>query len=176
MLTFAIPRGIPVPIAGRSLVIAIILAFSLSNGTEAATRPSSALDPDTIVVEASGDVPGLTPKELTAYLAGRLQEETPDPSHFSPGKPGAVHAPNRVVWAFKVLRRVWKGGSHRGFQSPSNWVFYLSAEVKLYLRDTYQTTMITQPSVSGTPDDQVLSEMVHDVAQAMFVENKPNVP
>ena len=128
--------------------VAIFLAAILSHVATAATLPSAA-DSKTVVVEASGVVPGFTSAQLNAYLAGRMREETPAPWQFSFRKQGAARAPNRVVWAFKSLRVAWKPGAHKGFPSPTNSVTYLSAEVKLYLKDTYQMTMITQPTISG---------------------------
>lgn len=163
---------IPVRPAWTALVATIVLTAILYQVAAAATRVAPASN--TVVVEASGDVPGFTATELTGYLAGRLHEYAPAPWQFSAAQPGMGPAPNRVVWVFKTLRKDWKGGSHRGFPSPTNSVFYLSAEVKLYLSGTYQTTMMMQPSVSGGPDDEALARMVNDVAHTLFVENKPD--
>jgi hypothetical protein len=33
--------------------------------------------------------------------------------------------------------------------------------------------MITQPSVSGGPDDAAVEDMVHNVAHSLFVQNEP---
>jgi hypothetical protein len=152
--------------------MAIFLAPILSHVAAAATLPSAG-DSTTVLVEASGVVPGFTSGQLNTYLAVRMREETPVPWQFSVPKQGAAPAPNRVVWAFKSLRVAWKPGAHKGFPSPTNSVTYLSAEVKLYLGDMYQMTMITQPTISGGPDDDALAEMVHNVAHALFVENNP---
>jgi hypothetical protein len=162
-------------ITKTSLMTATIIPFILTN-TEAATPPSSSLNSGTVVVEASGNVPGFTETQLATYLARRMHEETADPWQFSAGKPGAAPAPNRLVWSFKTLRVEWKAGSHRGFPSPAHSVFYLSAEVKLYLKNTYQTTTLAQPTISGETDDKGLSELVHNVAHILFVENKPDMP
>jgi hypothetical protein len=81
-----------------------------------------------------------------------------------------------VVWSFKTLRVEWKGGSHKGFPSPTHSVSYVSAEVKLYLKDVYQMTMLAQPSVSGGWNDKALSGMVHNVAHTLFVDNKSELP
>ena len=153
---------------------AIILPFILTNVAAAATPPSSSLDSHTVVVEALGHVPGFTLVQLATYLALRMHEETAAPWQFSAGQPGAAPAPNRVVWSFTTLRVEWKGGSHKGFPSLTHSVSYVSAEVKFYLNDTYQMTMLAEPSVSGGPDDKVLSEMVNNVAHTLFVENKPD--
>jgi len=150
----------------------ILLAPLLSQVAAAAATIPSVADSHA-VVEASGTVPGFTSGQLNAYLARRMQEEAVAPWQFSPRKQGSAPAPNRVVWAFKSLRVDWKPGAHKGFPSPTNSVTYLSAEVKLYLKDTYQMTMITQPTVSGGSDDDVLAEMVHKVAHTLFVENEP---
>jgi hypothetical protein len=87
-------------ITKTSLMTAIIIPFILTN-TCAATLPFSSLDSATVVVEASGNVPGFTETQLATYLARRLHEETTDPWQFSAGKPRAAPAPNRVVWSFK---------------------------------------------------------------------------
>jgi hypothetical protein len=73
------------------------------------------------------------------------------------------------------LKKVWKGGSHSDFPSPANQETYLRAEVKLYLNGNYQMTMDTHPSVGNKPEDKALFGMVHDVAHALFIENKTDV-
>jgi hypothetical protein len=156
------------------VLTAIALPFILTNVAEAGTPPPSSLDSDTVIVEASGRVPGLTQAQLTAYLALKMREEITAPWQFSAGQAGTLPPPNRVVWSFKTLRVEWKGGSHRGFPSPTHSVSHVSAEVKLYLNNTYQMTMLVQPSLSGGSNDRVLSEMVHNVAHTLFVENKPD--
>jgi len=151
---------------------ATILAFVLTSVAEAATPRAPSVDSDTVVVEASGTVPGFTQAQLADYLADRMQEETAAAWHFTGEKPGAAPALNRVVWSFETLRVEWKPGSHRGFPSPGNSVSRVSAEAKLYLNNDYQMTMITQPSISGGYDDKALAEIAHRVARALFVENK----
>lgn len=158
------------------LITAIVFSFMLTAVAEAAAPPATSLDPATIVIVVSGDVPGFTKAQLVDYLAQKMREETATPWHFVAGKPGEDTAPNRVVWSFKTLRKVWKGGEHNGFPSPTHSETYLRAEVKLYLQGAYQMTMDTHPSVSNGADDKVLSEMVHHAAHALFVENKPDMP
>jgi hypothetical protein len=63
------------PITTTSLITSIILSFSLTNVATAATRPSSSLDSNIVVVEVSGNVPGFTQTQLAAYLALRMREE-----------------------------------------------------------------------------------------------------
>ncbi len=157
------------------LTTAIIFSFILSDIAGAAPQ-SSALDSNTVVIEVSGKVPGFTQAQLATYLARKMQEETAAPWHFAAGEPGVEHAPNRVVWSFKTLRKVWEGGVHNGFPAPTNSVTYLRAEVKLYLNGAYQMTMDTHPSVSGGSDDKALAEMVHNVSHALFIENKTEMP
>jgi hypothetical protein len=74
------------------------------------------------------------------------------------------------------LARGLERRSHRGFPSPANSVRYLSAEVKLYLKNNYQMTILRQPTVSGGIDHSALSEMAHNVAHGLFVEHKPDTP
>jgi hypothetical protein len=150
----------------------IILSFILSSVVQAAIPGS----PHDIVIEASGEVPGFTHDKLTAYLTGKMQEEISSSWHFTAGKSGDEQAPNRVVWSFRTLREVWKGGVHNGFPSPTNSVTYLRAEVKLYIKGAYQMTLDMHPTVSGGADDKVLSTMVHHAVQVLFVENKPDTP
>jgi hypothetical protein len=156
-----------------SRITVLILAVILTDIGAAAAAPSLSPDSNTVVVEASGNAPGFTSAQLTTYLVRRMHEETPPPWQFSARKPGAASAPNRVVWSFKSLHVEWKPGAHKGFPTPTNSVTYLSAEVKLYLKDIYQITMITQPSVSGGPDDAAVEDMVHNVAHSLFVQNEP---
>jgi hypothetical protein len=162
-------------ITKTSLMTAIIIPFILTN-TCAATPPFSSLDSATVVVEASGNVPGFTETQLATYLVRRLHEETTDPWQFSAEKTGAAPAPNRVVWSFKTHRVEWKAGSHRGFPSPAHSAVYISAEVKLYLKNTYQKTTLAESTISGVTVDNILSEMVHNVAHILFVANKPDMP
>jgi hypothetical protein len=143
-------------------------AIFLSTAATAATSPAA----DTIAIEASGEVPGFTHAELVAYLAQKMQGVGLPSWHFVAAQGGAAPA-NRIVWSFKTLRQVWKGAAHNGFPSPTNSVTYLSTEVKLYLGGAYQMTMTARPSTYGGPSDEALSEMVHRIAQTVFVEKKP---
>ena len=156
------------------LTTAIIFAFFATDA--AAATPSASPESSTIVVEVSGTVPGYTQAQLAGYLARRMQEEIAAPWHFVASQPAGQTAPNRAVWSFKTLRKVWKGGSHSGFPSPVNLETYLRAEVKLYLNGNYQMTMDTHPSVGDEPDNKALSGMVHDAAHALFIENRPETP
>lgn len=121
----------------------------------------------TVHVEAVGEVPGFTQPQLERYLAQKMQQS--GPWHFVAGKAGQTQ--NLVVWKFKVLRIVWKGGSHNGFPSPGHAVSYLSAEVKRYSMGEYQMTMDTHPSVLSGDEDHALAEMARHVMQAMFEDN-----
>jgi hypothetical protein len=154
------------------LITAMVFSFLVNSLAEAAA-PNSAYD---IAIEVSGDVPGFTHEQLVTYLAGKMHEEVAAPWHFTAGKPQEKQVPNRVTWSFKNLREVWKGGSHNGFPSPTNSETYLRAEVKLYVKDVYQMTVDTHPSVSGGTEDKALSKMVHEAAHALFIENKPDMP
>ena len=126
------------------------------------------------VVEASGDVPGFAPKQLTLYIANQMQQAAGAPWDFAAGHE-APSASNRIVWSFKTLRVIWQGGDHRGFRSPSRSSTYLSAEVKLYLNDAYQTTILVEPTVVKGIDDVGLAEAVRYVTRAMFIENQRDV-
>jgi hypothetical protein len=126
----------------------------------------------------SGQVPGFSQEQLTGFLVEKMQQESPPPWHFVAGKAGAKTAgqnigewaPNRVVWQFKTLRKVWGGSAHNGFPAPSHAVTYLRAEAKLYLKDDYQMTVDTHPSVGGADSREALSDIVHDVARALFAD------
>ena len=151
--------------------------FILTSVAKAETPPASSIESNTFVIVVSGDIPGFTQAQLTDFLAKKTQDEIGAPWHFIAGRSGEELAPNRMVWLFKTLRVEWKGGSHKGFPSPTYSETYLSAEVKLYLKNDYQmTTLDTNPLVMGGPDDKSLFKMVHDVSHALFVENKSNTP
>ena len=154
------------------LAAATVFSLLVSGVAEAAT-PDPVHD---VVIVVSGDVPGFTHSQLVSFLARKMNEEVSAPWHFVAGIPAQELAPNRVIWSFKKLLVVWKGGSHSGFQSPNNSETNLRAEVKLFVKDIYQMTFDTHPSVRGGIDDKVLSEMVHNVSHALFVENKPDIP
>ena len=152
----------------------LILSFMPATVAGADTLPRTA-DVNTVVIEVQGKVPGFTQLQLSAYLARKMQEETSVTWHFVEGGQGDEAFPNRVVWSFKSLRKVWEGGTHSGFPAPTHSVTYLRAEVKLYLKGAFQMTMDTHPSVGSGADDKALTEMVHNAVQAMFVENKPDM-
>lgn len=165
----------PMSGARRLLRLAVLLCAVAAPCGAAKAAPSiaaTAASPQStpIVVEVQGDVPGFTHAQLLAFLARKTEEAAGAPWRFAVGQDGAT-APNRIVWSFKTLRTLWKGGSHSGFPSPSYSETYLHAEVKFYLADAYQMTMIAQSSVYG--GDKALSKMVQTVSHAMFVENKP---
>ncbi len=128
---------------------------------------------DNISIETSGKVPGFTHEQLTSYLARKLQEISPAPWHFTAGAEGAAPAPDGISWIFKTRHMVWKGGSHKGFPAQSHSATYLSTEVKYYLGDAYQLTLITQPTLDPGSEDEILTQMVHRVSDALFVENQP---
>jgi hypothetical protein len=159
-----------------SFLAAIVLSYTFTNFAEAALPRSPSLDSKAVTVEAKGHVPGFAEVDLPAYIVRQMHEEVPGPWQFSVGSSGAAPAPNRVLWSFKILHTEWKGASHRGFTSPPNSASYLSAEVELYLHNSYQMTMIVQPSIIGGPDDRVLSEAVRNVAHVLFIENRRDAP
>jgi hypothetical protein len=131
---------------------------------------SAAADATTVVVEVSGSVPGLSQAQLSGFLVSKMQQESPSAWHFAAGKAGEQAPPNRVVWSFKTLRKVWGGSSHNGFPAPGHAVTYLRAEAKLYLQGDYQMTMDTHPSVGGENSMDALSDIVHNVSRALFAE------
>ena len=157
-----------------SLVTATTLLLILLSAVAAAAPDRASQGAYTVVVEATGTVPGFTPEQLVVYLVDRMHEGAGAPWEFTWAKPEVSPRLNRVVWSFKTERVIWKGGGHRGFSSPSSSLTYLSAEVKLYLNDAYQSTVLVQPTVVGGTDDIAMAEMVRYVTRALFVENKPD--
>lgn len=147
------------------LTVTVLLAPSIAvaaNSSEAKT----------VVVEARGNLPGMTHAELVEYLARKTQDATGAPWHFDGAKDGAPSAPNRMVWSFKVLRKTW--GIHGPDAKPS-WPHseaYVSAEVKLYLGDAYQMSVLTEETIYRRADEAALSTMVKTVSHALFVENR----
>jgi len=153
-----------------------LVAFALIRAdiAKAETPPASSIEPNTVEIVVSGEIPGFTQAQLADYLTKRTQEEIGTPWHFVAEDSGDALAPNRLVWSFKTLRVVWKGGSHMGFPSPSYSETSLSAEVKLYLKGNYQTTILdTNPLVSSEFEDKSLNKMVHYVTHELSVENTP---
>lgn len=171
------PRTVPQQLmhAGKLMRGAVLLLpCFLALGAASASPVPAALAPGTVVVEVSGSVPGFTTAQLGSYLAHQMRDATGGTWQFSARQPDEPPAPNRISWSFKTLRIVWRGGSHKGFPSPTNTAAYLSVEVKLYLNDTYQTTALAQPTIAeGGPDDKALSETVRSVARILFIESKP---
>jgi hypothetical protein len=145
--------------------------FLSAAAVRADTYPPTLPDSKIMAIVVSGKVPGFTQEQLAAYLANKMQEEVASPWHFVEGKEGNGTYPNRVVWSIKALRKIWLGGTHYGFPSPTNSVTYLRAEVKLYINDAYQMTLDTHPTFHSGVDDQAISELVHNVSHAIFVTN-----
>lgn len=150
--------------------VAVTLFIALSSSALAQSVPEKI----TISVETSGTVPGFSKAQLNDYLAKHMQE--PDVVSWRFIASGKADAPNRVVWKFKTLNMVWKGGSHRGFPSQDHMVSYLKAEVKLFLNGEYQMTMDMHPSVLSGDEDQSLSEMAKRVTKILFDGNQPDQP
>jgi hypothetical protein len=151
--------------------VAVTLFTALSSSALAQSVPEKI---DTISVETSGAVPGFSKAQLNDYLAKHMQEPGIASWRFIAG--GKTDAPNRVVWKFKALNLVWKGGAHRGFPSQNHAISYLRAEVKLYLNGEYQMTMDMHPSVLSGDEDQSLSEMAKRVTKILFDGNQPEKP
>lgn len=76
--------------------------------------PVYAQSPETnaaIYIEAQGSVPGLNQNDLDKLLADSMQKVKGIPWRFAVKASGSS-SPNRVVWKFMTLRKVWKGGTH----------------------------------------------------------------
>jgi hypothetical protein len=141
-----------------------------------ADSPASGIqESETFAIEVSGQVPGFTQAQLSAYLTRKLQEENLAPWRFVEGVSGSENFPNRVVWLFKSLRKETKSRGFMGSPGQTSSITYIKAEVKLYIKGAYQMTMDTHPSVSDGVDDKELSDMVHNAAHVLFVENKPDM-
>ncbi len=139
-------------------------------GAEAESLAKQA--PLAIGVQTAGAVPGFASTSLSAYLVQKMGEEPIPAWHFFVETSASV-PPDRVVWNFKTLRMVWKGGSHSGFPSQNHAVSYLSAEVKLYLNDVYQATMVVYPSIGDVDENQELADMARQVARAFYAQSLP---
>jgi hypothetical protein len=159
-------------------ILMAILAIAFINIAKASDTPSPVSgehESETFAIEVSGQIPGFTQAQLSAYLARKLQEENLIPLRFVEGVTGSENFPNRVVWLFKTLHKVTKSRGFMGSPGSTNSITYIKAEVKLYIKGAYQMTMDTHPSVSNGADDKVLSDMVHNAAHVLFVENKPDM-
>jgi hypothetical protein len=152
-----------------SLVLLVLAPFVLVLSGSVAAQA----EPAPIAIEVAGTVPGFTKPALEELLARRMQETAGPHWRFAAAEGLEASAASRVVWSFKTLREVWKGGSHSGFPSPSHAETFLSTEAKLYLDGVYQMTMSTEPTLYRGAEDGALADMTRKVAQAMFVENKP---
>jgi len=149
-----------------SAVRAVIVVAGLLTVHEAWAQQRATTD-RTVAVVVSGNVPGFaTPQLLAAFLARRMQAGEPS-WHFVAAAADAPLAGDRVEWKFATLKVVWPGGSHNGFPGHTVERAYISAEARLYLADAYQTTTLSQPTVSGEQADHALGDMALKVAQAM---------
>lgn len=124
----------------------------------------------TIHVEASGDVPGFTQSELAKYLALQMQKSNATDWRFLPN--GTASSLNRIVWKFKLLNILWKGGTHNGFPSPSYSISYLKAEATLYLDGEYQMAIDMHPTVLSGDDGQSIADMARQAAHTFFADSK----
>lgn len=157
----------------REKIFSTILALGLLLLMPGIAVAATSHEAESITVEVSGEVPGFSHQQLVTYLTRKMQEAVSAPWHFAASREGAATAPDRIVWSFKTVRQVWKGGSHSGFPTPTHSVTYLSIEVKFYLGGDYQMTMLTEPTVYGGSGDKALADTVRTVSDALFVENKP---
>jgi hypothetical protein len=120
-----------------------------------------------LVVVATGKVSGFADaRDLTRYLADQMNAAGTTWHFAAPSAVAETLPQDRVEWKFKTLKVVWGGGAHKGFPQPVVTRSYLSAEVRLYLHNQYQTTMLAQPTVvSG--DRSELAEMVAKVTHLL---------
>ncbi len=149
-----------------TITLGLILVPAMAE--DAPSHPGS-WGADEIVIEINGHVPGFSQAQLSQFLVRKLQEDTASHWHFSAANQVEHEFPNRLVWSFKTIDHVWKGGSHMGFSSPPRSETYLRSEVKLYLNNDYQMTLDMHPSMMSGGDRNELSEMASKVAHAMFV-------
>lgn len=147
-------------------ILFFIFAANAHAGSEVKEQPTN----NVIYVEVTGEVPGFTQAKLSQYLADQMQKSDNISWHFLPNVKGS--SPNRIVWKFRVLNAVWKGGTHMGFPSPSYSMSYLKAEAKLYLNGEYQMTIDTHPSALSGDEDQSIAEMARQVVHTFFMDSQ----
>ncbi len=153
------------------VVIALLLSQLMPDLAQAQSTPDTKPMPQTLVHVASiGSVPGFTTKQLNAYLAKAMQKASP-PSLRMTAEPAITADAQQVIWTFKLLRTVWKGGMHSGFPAPNNSVLYLSAEVRSYVAGEYQMTLAVHPSIVSGDANQSLADMATYAAHVLFVQN-----
>jgi hypothetical protein len=150
---------------------AILVATAIAAGVPASVvhadmGRASGSNPSYIGVSVTGEVPGFTSDQLVAYLANQMQQEAGGAQQFAPVAPKSAAA-DRVSWSFKKLRLVWRGATHKGFPAQANWATYVSAEVKLYLHDTYQITVLLQPTIVTGSERDAVSAMAREAIRAI---------
>ncbi len=120
-----------------------------------------------VTVEVNGAVPEFAdPQQVAAFLADKMAGAAPS-WHFVAPEPGAAPPKNRVVWQFKTLKIKWGGGAHNGFPQPVASRSYLNAEVRLYLNDQYQLTMLSQSTLISGHNGADLAAMAAKVTQSL---------
>ena len=150
----------------RRVVVASLLALVAGVPLSPAAAADESPHAIQVIVQMDGDMPGFNSTgALADFVAAHMTEAAP-PWNFVAGQ--TPTRDNRVEWKFKTLKRVWGGGTHRGFAVPRITRYYVSVETKLYLNGQYQTTSLSEPTVlkdSGTVD---LSNTVVKVTRSLM--------
>jgi hypothetical protein len=149
------------------------LGFTAASVLVAASIPIMAASaaPLTLMVEASGALPGFRSADLPRYLALQMGEARFPDWRFEPAS-GDTPAPNRVEWRFRL--NPYAGGGVRSMvRAPMierNFAVHrpIRIETRLYLNGEYQTLVSGQATIQAGPDDRELAAAVTSLTQGLL--------
>jgi hypothetical protein len=133
------------------------LAFALLAAPGVATPMACA---QTIAVHAHGEVPGFKAGEAAPWLAQQMEFGALPGWHYTAGDQSS-EAPDRVEWHFE-LQPFAGGGTRQYFpQAGVAKAHYLViVELRLFLKDQYQTMVSSQETVAGGANDPLLAHFI----------------
>jgi hypothetical protein len=132
---------------------------------------ATAASPATLIVEASGTLPGFRSADLARYLALQMGEAQLPEWRFEPAA-GDRSAPNRVEWRF-TLNPYAGGGVRSMVRAPlieGNFAVRrpITIETRLYLNGEYQTLVSGQATIQAGADDRELAAAVTSLTQRLL--------
>jgi hypothetical protein len=148
-------------------ILALLFAAWTVTAAAAHAQTSVALS-----VTTDGPLPGFGDASASPWLAVEMDQAGVSGWDFSPAT-GAP--PDRVEWHFAPI--AYAGGNVRQFfpmpqvQRMFGNLHMVSAEVRLYLGDQYQTLMFGQAVIQGGAQDKALAAFVVRMTQQLLGEH-----
>ena len=122
-------------------------------------------------VYVSGPLPGFRKMEAAKYIASRMSQPYVGNWSFAPGSGHPAASPNRVEWRFEQ-EAVAKNTDPEFAPEPSEGKpagsHLISAELRLFIGNKYQTMIFNQSAVTGGPKDEVMAAFIVKMTQNLL--------